>query len=69
MAKRIRNPIEVKIVMEDSVVTTSLHYGLECDDGLDTRRGYIPVLTPAQQAVINGLVTQAIVAITAHEGI
>lgn len=69
MAKRIRNPVEVKIVLDKGVAEASLHYGLECDDGLEMRKGFTPTLTPAQQAVIDGLVTQAIAAIQAHEGI
>lgn len=69
MGKRIKNPIEVRVVSSNGEIITSLHYGLECDDGLDMRRGFVPLLTPAQQTVINSLVSQAMVAIAAHEGI
>lgn len=69
MAKRIKNPIEVTIYLENDIIKTLLHYGLECDDGLVMRGGFAPVLTPAEQTAINGIVTNAINKIKEHEGI
>ena len=69
MAKRIKNPIEVSIIREDGANIIDLRYGLECDDGLETRSGFSPVLTPAEQATIDSVVTGAIAKIEAHEGI
>ena len=40
MAKKIRNPIEVKLVLTDGQVEVSAHYGLGCTDcGQGTRKG------------------------------
>ncbi len=69
MAKRIKNPIEITIYLEGGNIRTLLHYGLECDDGLEMRGGFVPALTPAEQATINGIVASAINKIQAHEGI
>ena len=71
MAKKIKNPIEVKIVKQDSQNTVSLHYGLSCEEypDLEIRKGFIPTLTPAQQTVVDNLVLTAITKIVEHEGI
>ena len=69
MAKRIKNPIEVKIVKEENGITTSLHYGLECEYGDLGRKGYIPELTSQEQAIIGQVVEGAISKIEQYEEI
>lgn len=52
MGKRIKNPIETKIVEDDGEVTVSIHYGVDCEYGDLGRKGITPELTPAEQATI-----------------
>ncbi len=45
MAKKIKNPIQVNLVLENGEVSVSAHYGLGCTDcGQDTRKGSPVVL-------------------------
>ena len=69
MAKRIKNPIETRIEQREGEVIVSLHYGLECDDGLETRRGFMPQLTPAEQSLIEQIADRSLIKISEHEGI
>lgn len=47
MAKRIKNPIETKVVKIDDGYEVSAHYGLACDDcGQETRKGIPITLKP-----------------------
>ena len=38
MAKRIKNPVSLVITTNDDVITSRVDYGVECDDGLESRR-------------------------------
>jgi len=72
MAKRIKNPKEVKIVEEDNQITVSLHYGVSCDEypDLAIRKGLpIESLTPQEQNKVDQIMTWATGKIEEHEGI
>jgi len=68
MAKKIKNPIEVKIVREDGVPTASAHYGLSCEEypELEVRKG-IPITLKPQ--TLNDIDEEAMEQINEHEGI
>lgn len=72
MAKRIKNPKEVKIVEDDGEVTVSLHYGLGCDEypELEIRKGLpISSLTPEEQTKAEEIMAWGTNRIEEHEGI
>lgn len=69
MAKRIKNPIVTRIVEDDEAVTAIIEYGVECDDGLDGRRGHEPELTPAEQTMIEQVAAKSKEKAEAVEGI
>ena len=72
MAKRIKNPIEVKVVKEDGLNQVSLHYGLDCEEypELAIRKGLpVPNLTPAEQGKVDQIMAWAEGKIEQHEGI
>ena len=66
MAKWITNPIEIKVVRVDGEYEVSAHYGLACDDGLDTRKGIPITLKPETLADID---EEGMTQINEHEGI
>lgn len=69
MAKRIKNPVTVSIQLKTGTTTTGIDYGVECDDGLEMRKGFTPTLTPAEQALINQIIARAVVLAQQHEGL
>lgn len=66
MAKRIKNPIEYKVVKMGDEFEVSAHYGVECDDGLETRRGMPITLS---QSTIEDIDEEGMAQINANEGI
>ena len=66
MAKRIKNPIEYKLVKTDGVWDLSAHYGVECDDGLSIRRGMPITLSPS---ILNDIDEDGMEQINEAEGI
>lgn len=66
MAKKIKNPIETKVVKVDGSYDISAHYGIICDDcGQQTRKGMTATLRPETLADIN---EEIMAQIHAHEG-
>lgn len=72
MAKRIKNPILISIIRDaetEPLIKTTFEYGLECDDGLSMRKGFTPELTPAEQTIIDRIVSKSLIKINEHEGV
>ena len=68
MAKVIRNPIVVKIVQEDNVLTCSAYYGVSCEEYPDLEiRKPIPITLKYQ--TLNDVDEEIMVQINAEEGI
>lgn len=61
MAKRIKNPIETKVIKIDNGYEISAHYGLACDDcGQETRKGMPATLKPETLADIQEQIMEQI---------
>ena len=66
MAKKIKNPIETKVVKVDGEYEVSAHYGLICDDcEQQTRKGLPVTLKPETLADVNA---EIMAQIFEHEG-
>lgn len=68
MAKKIKNPIEVRVVKNDGNFEASAHYGLSCDEypELEIRKGLQITLLPT---TLNDIDEEVMAQINAHEGI
>lgn len=69
MAKRIKNPVETRIVEDDGTVKVSIHYGTECEYGDLGRRGFEPQLTSAEQTAVEQVAARSKELAKEHEGI
>ena len=66
MGKKIKNPIETKVIQVDGGYEVSAHYGIACDDcGQETRQGIPVTLKPQTLIDINEEIMEQI---HAHEG-
>ena len=68
MAKKIRNPIEVKVIKDDGEFEVSAHYGLSCDEypELEIRKG-IPITLSSN--LLNDIDEEVMEQVNEHEGI
>jgi hypothetical protein len=76
VAKRIKNPIEVKatLVFEEGMPTyhiddVSVHYGVSCEHEIEVRRGMLLNQNTDIENIVKDFIEEAIKQVDAREGI